>query len=651
MKGFKIVLSMLLVLVILILSTTSFVAESVLDGSENENSKISEKLQNMIAEDDEIVPVYIFLKNCDKSEVFDNLCKNYGYNTDAYEDKSRYYSEIVPNIMVDNKTIREWLNGETVTRDVLNLDNDKSPLDIKLRQRINSALVKDANEYLISYRREMAKVVDRYVSDFINENKEYLDDIILRIKSGEFVIANVESRNIWRIAEIPIVDSIDYYEDLECKADSWNSVSLTESDSSVGLGSTTYNGGSGYDGTGIKIGIIEANYGRFDPNNYNLSNANITFVGTTGVTTSTITTHATNVTSLICGKKTTINNHTYEGAAKNATIYQTAISTSTNVYNALNMLSELGVDVINYSGGSNTGLGYNSYDKTVDNLLTNNRLCFVKSAGNLGGSTGYITSPGKAYNAITVGNLATKSANSSLNAPYSISGSSSTKEESYLANKPDVVAPGTSIYLPTSATSASGIGGGTSYAAPIVTGIVAQIMQCENFAIYNPNAAKNYIVCGASDLDLTGTTVSYGQLTDECGAGLVNAVNSYKCSDWHNEYYGVYLACNTAPTAYRTIKTFNFNRRDNIRIALTFEKEEDILLSSQYGNNIDIRLISDEVNPTFYIASESTNNNVELIDTQIPTTGTYLLQIRFTNSILDPIDNNDLHYWVSWRSY
>lgn len=650
MKKFNIVLSMLLAFVILFLSTSSFVAESALVN--NENSKISEKLQKIIVEteDDNTVPIFIFLKSCDKSSVFENLRNNYGYDTEAYEDKAKYYSEIVPSIVVDDKTIGEWLNGEAVTRDVLNLDNSDSSLDINLRQRINSALVENSNNYLSSYRKEVTKVIDRYVSSFIENNKEYIDDIILKINCAEFIIASVKIKNIDMITKSEVVQDIDYYEKIEDKPAQWNAVSLTESDSSVGLGSSTYNGGSGYDGTGIKIGIIEALGGRYDPNNYNLVDADLTFVGTTGVSSPTISPHATNVTSLICGKKTTIGDHTYEGAAKNATIYQTAIYDYEDVCNALRMFSEMKVNVVNYSGGSDWGSGYNSYDRGVDYILATQRMCLVVAAGNEGNS-GRVCSPGKAYNAITVGNLATKTNNVSLDSPFYIASSSSVVEPSYLANKPDVVAPGTSIYLPTSSTTASNVGGGTSYAAPIVTGIVAQIMQCDNFAIYNPNAAKNYIVCGASDLDLAGTTVSYGQLTDECGAGLVNAVNSYQCSDWHNEYYGVYLASNTAPTTYRTIKTFSFNRRDNIRITLTFKKEEDIPLSSQYGNNIDIRLISDEANPTYYIASESTNNNVELIDTQIPTTGTYLLQIRFTNSILDPNDNNDLHYWVSWRTY
>ena len=88
-----------------------------------------------------------------------------------------------------------------------------------------------------------------------------------------------------------------------------------------------------------------------------------------------------------------------------------------------------------------------------------------------------------------------------------------------------------------------------------------------------------------------------------------------------------------------------------MRIALTFEKEEEIDLSAVYGNNIDIRLVRDNPYSTYCVASESTNNNVELIDTWITTTGEYCLQIRLTDSILESGANNDLHYWISWRTY
>ena len=88
----------------------------------------------------------------------------------------------------------------------------------------------------------------------------------------------------------------------------------------------------------MNIGILEANSGKYDSNDYNLTDANITFVDNPDFNTSNISSHATNVTALICGKKTTIGGKTYEGAAKGANIYQMPVTASTNVYSAMEEL-------------------------------------------------------------------------------------------------------------------------------------------------------------------------------------------------------------------------------------------------------------------------------------------------------------------------
>lgn len=111
---------------------------------------------------------------------------------------------------------------------------------------------------------------------------------------------------------------------------------------------------------------------------------------------------------------------------------------------------------------------------------------------------------------------------------------------------------------------------------------------------------------------------------------------------------------------YRTKVTLNLNANQHFRTVLTFEKEEDISLPLPtenninpddyvYGNNLDLRLIKDD-GTTLIADSDSLKNNVEVIDAVIPSSGVYLLQVRFTDSILNNT-NSDLHYWLSWRTY
>ncbi len=601
---------------------------------------------------EDIVPVCVFLKDCDKSAVFTNLERKYKYNVEAYENEQLYYTEVVPNLTVDGKTIEQLLNYEESQSYNLDLDNKNSTIDLRIRRAMNKAIVDNVNEYLVRYRKEVLGLVQGYVSNFVNTYYELFDDVIFKSNYSELVIANVSPENVRKLSKLSIIERVDYFNNIEFENFSWNASEVTSSDSITGLGSDLYNYGSGYDGTGIKIGIIEPEYLRYDTSNYNLQDANISYVNTPGVTNYIVLhLHPTKVSALICGKRVTIDGKTYGGVASGATVYQTGIGDLADLLNAIENFSSMGVNVINFSGGEKNGTSYDFSAQCVDDILFNTRMSFVVAVGNKEGNNLYAATPGKAYNAITVGNLATKSGNETWD-KRKVYPASSYIEDSWCANKPDVVAPGTDIYWPVSEDEVSILGRATSFSAPIVTAIVAQLMQDDVLSMLNPNAAKNYVICGASNEGITGTNISYGALTDESGAGLINAVNSFDIasSDRRNYYYGMYLASDTAPTEYTTIAELDLSKGDSLRVALTFQKEENIPLTSEYGNNIDIRLVRDNQYSTYCVKSESTNNNVELIDTKISSTGKYWLQVRLTSSILDS-DNNDLHYWVSWRKY
>ncbi|MBN2834044.1 MAG: S8 family serine peptidase [Candidatus Delongbacteria bacterium] len=194
----------------------------------------------------------------------------------------------------------------------------------------------------------------------------------------------------------------------------------------------------GYDGDGVTIGIIEAASGRFDPDAPQLSDmvssGQLEFIEVEGVN-ETITDHATHVTNIIAGQSYAFSGNTYEGIATGARVYQSGIAYESDVYTAFNQFIDLGVDVVNCSLGSSSS-SYTSFDQEIDNLIYTSKVLFVKSAGN---SYGTVTSPGKAYNAITVGNSETKSNSTTAESIlYDIASSSSYQVNSYLSNKPEL---------------------------------------------------------------------------------------------------------------------------------------------------------------------------------------------------------------------
>ena len=134
---------------------------------------------------------------------------------------------------------------------------------------------------------------------------------------------------------------------------------------------------------------------------------------------------------------------------------------------------------------------------------------------------------------------------------------------------------------------------------------------------------------------------------DESGAGLVNAVKTFEVAQSGNEAYGSWTSTAVAPTPYYDVEEIELFQGERIRIALSFVKPENMDINSAYGNNIDIRLVEDSI--SFCEASESTTNNVEIIDVVAPQNGTYTLQMRLTGSLLDSQSNTNLPYWISWR--
>ncbi len=156
------------------------------------------------------------------------------------------------------------------------------------------------------------------------------------------------------------------------------------------------------------------------------------------------------------------------------------------------------------SYGFNSNGVYDNYCAYIDFVAQNASCLFVKSAGNNGSTSSYISSPGASSNALTV---------ASNDANCSISYYSSNVLKNYKF-KPDVTAPGGSIYgIP----NLSGQHSGTSFSAPMVTGMAALLMQQFPFLKYNVSLLITAI--RSSCVYLNGQTDFYDSFA---GYGLVN---------------------------------------------------------------------------------------------------------------------------------
>lgn len=196
-----------------------------------------------------------------------------------------------------------------------------------------------------------------------------------------------------------------------------------------------------------------------------------------------------------------------------AELYCTTVD---NFYANIEWLISSGVSVINFSGDMiKKGDTHNTYGtcvRWVDHVVFQHGVSWVNSAGN-GGTNAYVSSPGNGYNVIAVGGIDDKGTVSTSDDTYFED--TSQKTGNGLPSKPDVVAPAKGFSFSDGKSHS-----GTSFAAPYVTGMIAQMMSlCPDLKI-RPEAVKAAVMASCNR-KTSGERI--GEISNKEGAGVVNA--------------------------------------------------------------------------------------------------------------------------------
>jgi hypothetical protein len=355
---------------------------------------------------------------------------------------------------------------------------------------------------------------------------------------------------------------------------------------------------SAFDGTGVNIGQIEAGG---TPTNHVDFNANkVNIIGVTNANN-----HATEVASVLVSTGVVT-----RGVAPGATLYSVGGATAANAW-LLATQAVGAAKVINMSFGSATVTnvvtfgpgtvyfnpvqvanpdGNDALSQTIDNIASNNGVIFVKSAGNSGrAGTNTVTSPGAAFNIITVGAVSNRTLGTTSVADFSSRGylASGRSAVDILAVGANVAMAGietaTNVTLTSTLVFSNNTGtaqtipagtvvpnsfagpaqtplsrvdtnSGTSFAAPMVTGVAARLAQYGNTlganaaAATDPRTIKAVMLNSATKLagwgqgavaggtagltgiltgGVNGVTTVLQPLDPSQGAGLLNANGSY----------------------------------------------------------------------------------------------------------------------------
>jgi hypothetical protein len=274
-------------------------------------------------------------------------------------------------------------------------------------------------------------------------------------------------------------------------------------------------------------------------------------------------------------------------------------------------------------GAPGAGGFLTTLDRYYDSLVLFGGRTVVPAAGN-SFATGFVWSPGTAYNVVTVGSYDDRNTtfwpddvmsifSSTLN-PFSLHGD---------RIKPEVAAPGSSLNSTTNTSPWTGaVGSGTSFAAPAVTGISALLMQRALFLQVWPESVKAILMASAEH-NIEGAT----RLSNRDGAGGVVADRADRVArrvltagNWQALFY----TCGNP--FLQNLTTVNLTAGQRIRFAMAWPTNPNYWLYA-WRPGADLDLWARTPTGGFAAFSVSWDNTYEIVDFTAPVSGPYTFQV------------------------
>jgi len=441
--------------------------------------KISEQLAAAlnVAKDDELIPIYIWYADIDLDAIERATEKKLGYT----ENDIRAAESVIPALAEETfllpdaeyaTAVMKYLDDtRAVRRDVMVMQNEYTT--------VRRSLAKDA---YIAYNEHQSSVAG-IPGKAIDYTSEFTPVVVAELTPSE--IATLEKKsNVVYLGYKP-----------ENKSEPEMVYAMPAIDADYVRNTL------GFNGYGTKIGLYEA--GRVGTHS-ELNSSSITRLDTS----QSVSDHATVMARILVGS---------QGVAPGANLFSN--SSSTSAEQGLEALVSKGVSAINVSQGLGgdrpSGNYYTDFERWIDHLAYQHSVTLVKSAGN-GGLSSTVTLPGLAHNVITVGSIKPMFTVTKADDLFDTNTSTANGNTDGCA-KPDVLAPGELLGT-----------GGTSCAAPMVTGVIAQMIEYKPSIATDPALIKAILTaCTERKLPTvaggTSAEAYEGNITAQQGAGVINA--------------------------------------------------------------------------------------------------------------------------------
>lgn len=366
------------------------------------------------------------------------------------------------------------------------------------------------NERIMAERKIAKEMYDNQNSDYVK--KTGIDETEVQFVSSysPMVITECTEDEIDDMVVQGKVKSIDIREDVEVQIDDTNNTNEVKAQA-ASTDTTTYAWKTaicadkttdtiGIKGKGVTVGVYDID--TVDKQHSELNNKDITIMDSKTYVDEN---HGTTVTRILAGSK---------GIVPKAKVY--AIS-EPNVLEEeiIEKLIKKNVSIINISMSFGTRADdyYTPFEKWIDHISNMHNVLIVNVAGNVS-RTGIQCCIGSlAYNPLTVGGLNTNNTATFSDDKFE-SDSSFGNGNSKGCAKPDCIAAYNDVL---------GIGpffSGTSFAAPAVAGVCAQVIQTDPYLAVEPMLTKAIIIASC---DRKGSEDYASGLTAKEGSGVVNA--------------------------------------------------------------------------------------------------------------------------------
>lgn len=601
-----------LLTVVLLVNLSSYYSTAIIapEDSVATNNKISIELSKVIESSDkeDIISTMVWFEDINPEPINALAEKNIGVTQEEIQKMVKSIPEIDSSVF--------GLDGDAYTKAINNYRAKTKEQRFEILSVQNKLILERRKLKTVEYQKHNAlQATNAHIA---KTNIDFVSSF------SPVVIANLTPAEIYNLSKNDNVSFIGYNNCNIVKDSLGSATSAVQSDYTRNT--------LGFDGYGVKIGMCESGGPKAHSE---LNSSQIIDLAQNNYKTD----HATKVARIMIGSN---------GVAPNATLYTTNLMLGDEALNQIESMLIQGVNVINFSAGTtrDSGVYYTDLEKWFDHIISQHDVSVVVAAGNNGVYSDVI-SPGLGYNVITVGGTHTRlTSTRDDDILYNIStieGSSSSNGGTAGCAKPDFLAP---------AVMWEDIidNRGTSFAAPIVTGIIAQMIEYKPDIADRPELIKAILTASTDKKVAPGgnsaaSEVWAGTITAQQGAGQVNAKRAISILGKGRYSYG------TMSTGTST-KTFTVSSSDSwIRYSLAWSRSSSISGSyNGHSQNIPSVGVAPNLKLQIYNPSNTSmgisnipTSSVELVHFTVGTTGTHTAKITRTDT-----GTNSVEYAVAW---